>query len=40
MKYAVKWAIIVNLGGTAEVNFSDFCPLIRGKSLLFLGKER
>lgn len=36
MEYAVKWAIIVNLGGTAEVDFSDFCPLIKGqRSFIF-----
>ena len=36
MKYAVKRAFIVNLGGTAEVDFLDFCPLIKGqKSFIF-----
>ncbi len=36
MKYAVKRTIIVNLGGTAEVDFSDFCPLIEGqRSFIF-----
>ena len=30
-QYAVKRAIIVNLGGTAEVVFSDFCPFVGTK---------
>ena len=30
-----KRAIIVNLGGTAEVVISDFCPFVGQKSFLF-----
>lgn len=34
-QYAVERAIIVNLGGTAEV-FSDFCPFEGQKSFYFI----
>ena len=31
-----KRTIIVNLGGTAEVVISDFCPFVGQKSFLFV----
>ena len=32
----LKRAFIVNLGGTAEVVISDFCPFVGQKSFLFV----
>lgn len=34
----LKRAFIVKLGGTAEVDFQDFCPLWGQKSFLFMFK--